>query len=71
MDVTDSPELPLSVVMNLASGHLDARSRRDAILGGALGAAGGDGTIDAVAQQVPGSGRPLGPLPQGIWPATR
>ena len=57
--------------MNLASGHLDARSRRDAILGGALGAAGGDGTIDAVAQQVPGSGRPLGPLPHGIWPATR
>jgi diacylglycerol kinase family enzyme len=35
--------------------------------GGAVVAAGGDGTINAVAQAVLGSGRPMGVLPQGTF----
>ncbi|MFO0231993.1 MAG: diacylglycerol/lipid kinase family protein, partial [Burkholderiales bacterium] len=41
--------------------------RRALERGGAVVAAGGDGTINAVAQQVLGSGRPLGLLPQGTF----
>jgi diacylglycerol kinase family enzyme len=102
MDTADATGPPLFVVMNAASGRLDAEARRDAVLGvlrdagrehalleardpsalpevardavrraierdGAVVAAGGDGTINAVVQQVLGSGRPLGLLPQGTF----
>lgn len=48
------------------------RNAREAVAlarehGGTVVAAGGDGTINAVTQQVLGSGRPLGVLPQGTF----
>jgi diacylglycerol kinase family enzyme len=94
--------LPLAVVMNVHSGHLDSEQRRAQVeqalqasgrdwrlwpveqggglqqavdeaarwvgeRGGALVAAGGDGTLNGVAQAAHAEGCPLGVLPQGTF----
>jgi diacylglycerol kinase family enzyme len=97
-----SPEIPLFIVLNAGSGHIDTAERLETIRAvlsearqrheilvveeagkipdaarravasardhhGVVVAAGGDGTINAVAQVVLNSGLPFGVLPQGTF----
>ncbi|RPH45679.1 MAG: diacylglycerol kinase [Burkholderiales bacterium] len=69
--VFDAADQPYELMVVADPSMLSAQARRAVSLaraaGGTVVAAGGDGTINAVAQQVLGSGCPLGILPQGTF----